>query len=71
MINNYDDYKLENIDKKVLIFHAENDPMASYESSVKAHKRLPNSEFHSFENGGHMIYGHEDEIKKILNTNFK
>lgn len=71
MLNNYNEYNLESIEKQILIFHAKNDPMASYESSVKAHERLPNSELYSFETGGHMIYGHENEIKKVLNNKFK
>lgn len=71
MIKNYNEYNLEKINKKVLIFHAKNDPMASYDATLKAQKRLPNSELYSFENGGHMIYGQEDKIQNILNKVFK
>lgn len=71
MIKNYNKYDLGKINKKVLIFHAKNDPMASYDASVKAQERLPNSKLYSFESGGHIIYGQGDKIQNILNEIFK
>jgi len=71
MIQNYNDYGLENIEAPILIFHGKNDPMAKYERMIEASKRFKNLKLVSYETGGHILFGHGKEtkqhIKKFLN----
>jgi len=70
-VEKYDEYVLEKLDVPVLIFHSKNDPMASFETAKNMHQRLPNSKLVEFETGGHLLFGHEEEIQRVLNEHFK
>ena len=66
MARNYDSYHVEDMQVPVLIFHAKDDKLANYADTVKAVPRFPNCTFISFEDGGHLMAGHENEIKKAV-----
>ncbi|MBR4824546.1 MAG: alpha/beta hydrolase [Spirochaetaceae bacterium] len=66
MARNYDSYHVEDMQVPVLIFHAKDDKLANYADTVKAVPRFPNCTFISFEEGGHLMVGHENEIKKAV-----
>jgi len=63
---NYDDYTLENLHVPVLILHAKDDQMASYEGVAAMAERLPNVEMAIFEQGGHMMTGNDGEVNKKI-----
>lgn len=66
MIIHYNDYAIENIKSSVLILHAKNDPMAKYEKMVEASKRFQNVTIKEYETGGHILFGHSEEISNIV-----
>jgi len=63
---NYDHYTLEKMETPVLILHAKDDQMASYKKIEAMVPRFSNVTFISFEEGGHMMTGNEEEVKKAL-----
>lgn len=68
MAKNYDDYHIEELQVPTLVFHAKDDKLANYADTEKAVKRFANCTFISFENGGHLMEGHEKEIKKAVSN---
>jgi pimeloyl-ACP methyl ester carboxylesterase len=63
-----DNYCYEQIKIPTLIIHAKDDTLCSFNEAFAISKRVNNAEFVSFEQGGHLILNHEDEIKnKIAN----
>ncbi len=68
MARNYESYDIENLQVPVLILHAKDDKLASYEDAVSALTRLPDCTFVSFEDGGHMMVGHEDEVRDAVES---
>ena len=66
MAKNYDDYKIESLRVPVLIFQAKDDKMADYGQMVGAVHRFPDCEFVVFEDGGHLMSGHGEEIDSAL-----
>lgn len=66
MARNYGNYRIEDLQVSTLVFHAKDDKLASYTDTVKAVERFPNCTFISFESGGHLLKGHEEEIKEAV-----
>jgi pimeloyl-ACP methyl ester carboxylesterase len=66
MAGNFDDYHVEDLQVPTLVIHAKDDKLASYKDTEKAVKRFPNCTFISFESGGHLMKGHEEEIKEAV-----
>lgn len=66
MARNFDDYPIENLQVPTLILHAKDDRLASYRDVENAISRFPNCTFLSFENGGHLMAGHEEEVKNAV-----
>ena len=66
MARNYNDYRVEDLQVPTLVFHAKDDKLASYTDTEKAVKRFPNCTFISFENGGHLMAGHGEDIKEAV-----
>lgn len=66
MARNYDDCRVEDLQVPTLVFHAKDDKLASYTNTEKAVKRFPNCTFIPFENGGHLMTGHGEEIKEAI-----
>jgi pimeloyl-ACP methyl ester carboxylesterase len=69
MIENYDEYDLETLDVPTLVVHAEDDPLASFEDARRMVDRIPDAEFLRYETGGHLVFGHGEEIRQS-NTEF-
>lgn len=57
---------VSNLQIPTLIFHAKDDKLASYNDTERALSRFPDCTFVSFENGGHLMEGHGEEIKKAV-----
>ena len=66
MARNYDSYIIEDLQVPTLILHAKDDKLASYADVEKARDRFPNSTLVSFETGGHLMVGHEEEVKEAV-----
>ena len=66
MARNYDSYIIEDLQVPTLILHAKDDKLASYADVEKAWDRFPNSTLVSFETGGHLMVGHEEEVKEAV-----
>lgn len=65
-INN--NYSYEQIKVPTLIIHAKDDTLCSYNEALLISKRIENAKLVSFEQGGHLILHHEDEVRdKISN----
>jgi pimeloyl-ACP methyl ester carboxylesterase len=64
MARNYDSYQIESLQVPVLIFHAEDDKLASFKDAEKVLHRFPEHKFVPFATGGHLMTGHTEEIKK-------
>ena len=63
---NYDDYPIESLQVPTIIFHAKDDKIVPYKCIAKAVHSFPNAQFVSFEDGGHLINGHSNEIYSSL-----
>jgi len=66
MARNYDNYNVENLQVPVLVLISKDDKLASYDDTVKALTRFPDYTLVSFEDGGHLMAGHEDEVRKAV-----
>ncbi|MGI6608495.1 MAG: alpha/beta fold hydrolase [Erysipelotrichaceae bacterium] len=66
MERNFDDYPIENMTIPVLILHAEDDNIASYEKVNAVQHRFKNLTLITFPTGGHMMIGHGEEIKEAV-----
>lgn len=67
MARNYDTYQIENLQVPVLILHAKDDKLASYDAVSKSLYRFPDdTTFVSFETGGHLMAGHAEKVKKTV-----
>ena len=66
LARNYDSYIIEDLQVPTLILHAKDDKLASYADVEKAWDRFPNSTLVSFETGGHLMVGHEEEVKDAV-----
>lgn len=61
MARNFDDYPIEELQVPLIILHAKDDKLADYKAMEKVINRFPDCTFVSFDTGGHMMKGHEDE----------
>lgn len=66
MAKNFDDYPVEKLQVPMLIFQARDDKLVNFADTEKAVKRFPNCTFLAFENGGHLMEGHGEEIRKAV-----
>ncbi|MDI9497635.1 MAG: alpha/beta hydrolase [Bacillota bacterium] len=66
MERNFEQYPIEELRVPVLILHAEDDPVASYEKVRQARHRFPDLTLVTFPDGGHMMRGHGEEIDQAL-----
>ena len=66
MARNYDKYNVEELQIPTLIIHAKDDKLANYADTERAVNRFPNCTFVSFEDGGHLLKGHGEEIKEVV-----
>ena len=66
MARYYESYDIEKLQVPVLILHAKDDKLANYDDTVNALTRFPDYTFISFEDGGHMMVGHEAEVKQAV-----
>jgi pimeloyl-ACP methyl ester carboxylesterase len=50
----------------VLVDYAKDDPAPPYAGAVLVSERIPNCRLVSVENGGHLLIGHEEEIRDAI-----
>jgi pimeloyl-ACP methyl ester carboxylesterase len=56
-------YPLEDIRVPTLVISASDDLYGTYESSVYTARKIPNARFTGFASGGHLLLGHEAEVR--------
>lgn len=66
MARNYDEYPIEELKVPTIIFHARDDKLADYSAMEQASRRFPNCALVSFEDGGHLMAGHNAAIETAL-----
>jgi len=66
MERHFDQYPIESLKIPILILHAKDDSVVSFEKTRLAVTRFPDCTFIAFEDGGHMMAGHEQEINEAL-----
>lgn len=66
MNKNYDSYPVENLQVPTLILQSKDDKMVKYSETEKAVKRFPDCTFILFEDGGHLMEGHSEEIREAV-----
>jgi pimeloyl-ACP methyl ester carboxylesterase len=66
MVEHYDEYALEALDVPTLVIHAEDDPLASFEDVNRLVDRIPDAEFLAYGTGGHLVFGHGDEVRQTV-----
>jgi pimeloyl-ACP methyl ester carboxylesterase len=66
MSHNYEEYPLETLATPTIVFQAKDDPLAKYEKVRTAAARIPDCELNVYESGGHLLFGHGEEIDRAL-----
>jgi pimeloyl-ACP methyl ester carboxylesterase len=62
MVERFAAYELESLAVPTLVVHAEDDPLASFDDARRMAERIPDAVFRSYESGGHLVFGHGDEV---------
>ena len=62
----YEEYDMSKLSVPVLILHARDDKLASFEAAEACSRIIPRCTFVPLDDGGHMMKGHEEEIRKAL-----
>ncbi len=71
METNKNQYHFHLIEAKTLILQAKDDPLAKYERVKEMSKQIKTAKFIEYETGGHLLFGHGEEVKKIIQTFIK
>lgn len=61
-------YPLEEITAPVLIVNAVDDPLTLYQNAQSAAETIPGAKLVTIEDGGHMMLGHEEQIKSEIES---
>ena len=66
MARHFEEYHIESLTMRTLILHAKDDKLASYANMEQVVSRYPSHTLVSFETGGHLISGHEQEVQDAI-----
>lgn len=66
MSHNFEEYPLESMQVPTIVFQAKDDPLAQFEKVERAAARIPECELNLFEDGSHLLFGHDEEIDRAL-----
>ena len=66
MARNFGKYCVEDLKVPSLVFQPEDDRLSDYDKAVAGASRLPECTFVSFKNGGHLLEGHDNEIRAAV-----
>ena len=61
-----EDYRIWEIKAPTLVIHAKDDTLQPFYYAEYTHEKIPNSTLLSFEEGGHMFFGHHEEITRAI-----
>lgn len=59
-------YRLEDVRVPTLLITAADDGYCTYESSLYTAEQIPAAEFVGFRTGGHLLVGHDDEVRSLV-----
>lgn len=68
MVERFEAYDLESLAVPTLVVHAADDPLASFADARRMAERIPGATFRGYESGGHLVFGHGDEIRDAVTT---
>ena len=68
MQRNFDDYPVEELQVPVLVVQAKDDKLVDFAATEAAVGRFPDCTFVVFEDGGHLMAGHEDEASEAVHA---
>ncbi|WP_227134114.1 alpha/beta fold hydrolase [Halorubellus salinus] len=66
VVEHADDYDPAHLDVPTLVVHAEDDPLADYEAAARFADRAPNAALRAYETGGHLVFGHGDDVRDAV-----
>lgn len=66
MARNFEQYPIEEIQTPVLIVGAKDDKLADFKAMTRAFNRFKQATLTAFDDGGHMMLGHEAEVEAAL-----
>ncbi|GAU77110.1 alpha/beta fold hydrolase [Fusibacter sp. 3D3] len=66
-----EDYPIWEIKVPTLVVHAEDDTLQPFRYAAYTHEQIKGSQLLSFEMGGHMLFGHREEIIEAADKLFK
>ena len=58
-----DRYPLENITAPTLVISTADDPWKTFDTAKYTAEKIPGAKFMGFETGGHLLIGHEKEVR--------
>lgn len=70
MARNFDDYPIENLAAPTLIIGARDDKLADIRKMERALIRFPDPTVVAFDEGGHLMEGHQREVEHALDAHF-
>jgi pimeloyl-ACP methyl ester carboxylesterase len=59
-------FPFEEIAVPALVVHAKDDPAPPYSGAVMVSERIPGCKLVSVDTGGHLLIGHEEEIRDAI-----
>ena len=66
MGRNYDSYRVEELQVPTLIIQSKDDKLVNFEETEKAVSRFPDCTCVFFEDGGHLMAGHAEEVRSAV-----
>ena len=61
-------FPFEEITVPVLVIHAKDDPAPPYAGAMMVSERIPGCRLVSFDTGGHLLIGPEEEIRNVIHN---
>jgi pimeloyl-ACP methyl ester carboxylesterase len=59
-------YRFEEVAVPTLVVGALDDPLALYENARAMAEQIPGAEMATVDSGGHLLLGHEDEVRSLI-----
>ncbi|WP_323677503.1 alpha/beta hydrolase [Halorubellus sp. PRR65] len=64
VVDHADDYDPADVAVPTLVVHAEDDPLADFSDAARFADRTPNGVLRAYETGGHLVFGHGDDVRE-------
>jgi pimeloyl-ACP methyl ester carboxylesterase len=64
VVDHADEFDPSDLGVPTLVVHAEDDPLADYEDAARFAEVAQNGTLRAYETGGHLVFGHGDDVRK-------